>query len=117
LAGDPALATPYNHARRGQPPSFNALSKEVKDFLNRFNSDEPLNSLQHLRLAQKKPRLAGGNEPGRGHSLRGAWREPKSMCHGMLLQRENTDLLQLFVCEEPLFDISRALAMPDSGFI
>src|SRR6516162_2970897 len=113
----PALATPYNQLKRGQPLSFNAFSEEVKDFLNRFNSDVPLHSLQQLHWAQKEPRLAGGNEPGRGHSLRGAWRKPKSMSHCMLLQRKNTDLLQLFICEKPLFDISRALAMPDAGFI
>ena len=45
--------------------SFLVLTAEVKDFLNRFNRENPWPE-------KERPRLAGGSESGSGVFLRGA---------------------------------------------
>jgi hypothetical protein len=52
------------------PPSFPVILASVKGFMNRFNAGETLSEAR-----KRKPRLAGGNEPGWGYILRGGLRK------------------------------------------
>jgi hypothetical protein len=73
--------------------------------------------MAEIASRKEKPRLAGGNEPGRGLQLRGALGNLISrVCAHRLLRREYANPLQFFVRKKPLFLVSRALHVANACF-
>ena len=95
------------------PLSFHGVTRDVKGFLNRFNSRELLSYVH-----KEKPRLAGGSEPGRG-TPEGGRRKAKFelVANGFVASGQDADFLQFGVREKGFFNIAGAFTKAESGFL